>query len=386
MNFRFSEEQEGFRQEVRDFLEEELRQGTFEPKCDAWLNQHSPKFTKKLAQRGWLGLMWPKEYGGQGRSYMDRLILTEELLRYGAPLGYHFVTERQIGTFILEFGTEEQKREFLPGIIKGETCVGLGIHEPQAGSDTAALQPRAVEDGDYYVINGQKVWTSGAMNMNYVYLLARTDTQAPKAEGISAFLVDTTLTGITIHLITDIAGGQHFTEVFYDDVRVHKKYLLGEKNYALRQLATMRAYEWAGIERVMGNYPLFEAITQFVRETNLSKDTLIRHKMAQLQVEFEVGCLLVYRANYVMDKGRAPEWEGAMAKAYGASFEQHLASTAIEILGLYGQLVGKSKWTPILGIAPYAYLYSKAYGITGMTSEFLRNVIASKGLGLPASN
>ena len=141
----------------------------------------------------------------------------------------------------------------------------------------------------------------------------------------------------------------------------------------------------------MGNYPLFEAIIQFTKETSqngkpLSQETLIRHKLAQLQIEFEIGRLLVYRATQVMDEGRAPEWEGAMAKAYGAEFEQHLASTAIEILGLYGQLVAESKWTPILGMAPYSYLYSKAYGITGMTSEFLRNVIALKGLGLPASN
>ena len=169
MDFRLGEEQEKFRQEVRDFLEEELRQGTFKPACDAWIMGYSPDFTKKVSAKGWIGLTWPKEYGGQGRSYIDRLILTEEMLRYGAPCACHWFADRQIGSAILHYGTEEQKREILPKIMRGEARVGLGMSEPEAGSDLASLQTRAVEDGDDYIIDGQKVWTTGAHFTNYIY-------------------------------------------------------------------------------------------------------------------------------------------------------------------------------------------------------------------------
>ena len=180
MDFAFTEEQEKFRQEVRDFLEDEIRQGLWEPTCDAWIMAYDKEFTKRVAQKGWIGLTWPKEYGGQGRSFIDRLILTEEMLRYGAPAACHWFADRQIGGAVLHYGTDEQKAEILPKIIKGEAVVGLGMSEPEAGSDLASLKTKAVEDGDYFVIDGQKVWTSGGSHMNWIYLLARTDPNAPK--------------------------------------------------------------------------------------------------------------------------------------------------------------------------------------------------------------
>jgi len=390
MDFEFSQEQERFRQEVRDFLEEEMRQGTFKPSCDAWIQGYSPEFTKKVAHKGWIGLTWPKEYGGQERSNMDRLILTEEMLRYGAPAACHWFADRQIGGSILTFGTEEQKRELLPKILRGEAYVGLGMSEPQAGSDLASLQTQAIEDGEDYVINGQKMWTSCAKFMNYNYLVARTDPDVPKHRGISEFIIETNLPGITITQTIDITGSEAWAEVFYDNVRVPKKCLIGEKNRGFYQIMHQLDYERAGLERLMGNYPLFEAIVQFTRESkqngkSLSQDTLIRHKLAQLQVEFDVGRLLTYRVVMVMDEGRAPNVEAAMAKAYCTAFEQHLASIATEILGLYGQLVAESKWAPILGMAPHSFLGSKGYSLQAGTSEILRNIVASRGLGLPSS-
>ncbi len=389
MDFEFSQEQKKFRQEVRDFLEEELRQGTFKPSCDAWIQAFSPEFTKKVAEKGWIGLTWPKEYGGQERSNIDRLILTEEMLRYGAPAACHWMADRQIGGAILHNGTEEQKRELLPKIIRGEAFVGLGMSEPEAGSDLASLQTRAVEAGDDYVIDGQKVWTSGAHLMNYIYLVARTDPEAVKHRGISEFIVETKLPGITIRPLIDITGSHHFNEVFFDNVRVSKKCLIGEKNRGFYQILNQLDYERSGLERLMGNYSLFDAIIQFTKETKrngepLSRDTLIRHKLAQLQIEFEVGRLLTYRVVLVIEEGRAPNWEAAMAKAYCTTFEQHLASIATEILGLYGQLVAESKWAPILGMAPYSYLGSKGYSLQAGTSEVLRNIVALRGLGLPS--
>ncbi|MDH5406727.1 MAG: acyl-CoA dehydrogenase family protein, partial [Candidatus Aminicenantes bacterium] len=258
MDFRLSEEQEKFRQEARDFLEGEIKQGLWEPSCDAWIMGHDPQFSKRVAQRGWIGLTWPKEHGGQGRSYVDRLILTEEMLRYGAPAACHWFADRQIGSAIVHYGTEEQKRELLPMILKGEAYVGLGMSEPDAGSDLASLKTRAVEDGDYYVIDGQKTWTSGGSHMNWIYLVARTDPDAPKHRGISEFFFEISLPGINVQPIVDITGGVHFNEVFFDGVRIPKKCLIGEKNRGFYQILNQLDYERSGMERLMANYPLFE--------------------------------------------------------------------------------------------------------------------------------
>jgi len=388
MDFKFSEEQQRFKREVHDFLEEELRQGLWQPSCDAWIMGFDPEFTKRVAQKSWIGLTWPKEYGGQGRSYVERLILTEEMLRYGAPAGCHWFADRQIGGSILDYGTEEQKKEFLPMILRGEARVGLGMSEPEAGSDLASLKTRAIEDGDGYIIDGQKVWTSGANQMNWIYLVARTDPDAPKHKGISEFLFEASLPGVTVNPIVDITGRIHFNEVFLDGVRVPKKCLIGEKNRGFYQILHQLDYERSGMERLMGNYPLFEALIQYTKETkrngkSLSEDPLIRSKLAQLKIEFEVGRLHMYRIAMVMDEGRAPNWESSMSKVYGTTFEQHLANAAMEIIGLYGQLSPESKWAPMLGMAHESYLSSKGYSLQAGTTEILKNIVALRRLGLP---
>ncbi len=388
MDFRFSEEQERFRQEVRDFLEEELKLGTFQPSCDGWIIGHSPKFTRKVARKGWIGLTWPREYGGQGRSYIDRLILTEEMLRYGAPAACHWFADRQIGGSILHYGTEEQKRELLPRIIRGEAYVGLGMSEPEAGSDLASLQTRAVADGDEYVIDGQKVWTSGGSFMNCMYLVARTDPEAPRHKGISEFFFDLNLPGITVRPLIDITGRHHWNEVFFDGVRVPGTCLIGEKNRGFYQILNQLDYERSGMERLMGNYPLFSAIIQYAKETRrngrpLSENPLVRSRLAQLKVEFEVGRLHIYRIAMIMDEGHAPNWESAMSKAYGTTFEQRLASAAMDILGLYGQLKPESPHVPVKGMAYDSYLSSKGYSLQAGTTEILKNILAMRKLELP---
>jgi len=390
MNFEFTEEQEKFRQEVKDFLEDEIKQGTFQPGCDAWIQGYSPEFTKKVSQKGWIGLTWPEEYGGKGRSHIDRLILTEEMLRYGAPAACHWFADRQIGGGILRYGNEEQKRELLPKIIAGEAYVGLGLSEPEAGSDLASLRTRATGDGDDYIIDGQKMWTSCGMFMNYIYVVARTDPEAPKHRGISEFIFETSLPGITITPTIDITGSTAWAEVFFDGMRIPGKCLIGEKNRGFYQVVNQLDYERAGLERLMGNYPLFEAIIQFVKETKkngkpLSEDTLIRQKLAQLQVEFDIGRLLTYKVVTVMEEGRAPNVEASMAKAYSTSFERRLASVTMDILGLYGQLWAESKYAPILGMGSHSYLASTGYSLQAGTSEVLRNVVALRGLGLPSA-
>jgi alkylation response protein AidB-like acyl-CoA dehydrogenase len=388
MDFKFTEEQDAFRQEVSAFLEGEIARGLFRPSCDGWIQGFSPEFTRKVAERGWIGLSWPKEYGGQGRSNVDRFILTEEMLRYGAPAALHWFADRQIGRAIIHFGTDEQKKEFLPLIRRGEAYVGLGMSEPEAGSDLASLQTRAAEDGDSYIINGQKMWTSCARYMNYLYLVARTDPTAPKHRGISELIIRADLPGMTIVPTIDITGTEAWGEVFFDNVRVPKTSLIGEKNRGFYQIVNQLDFERSGLERLMGNYPLFDAIVRFCKETErdgspLSRSPLVRDKLARLQVEYEVGRLLTYRVALVIDAGRAPNMEAAMAKFYCTAFEQHLADLSTRILGLYGQLIGESKWAPIFGMAPHSYLGSMGYSLQAGTSEILRNVVATRGLGLP---
>jgi alkylation response protein AidB-like acyl-CoA dehydrogenase len=388
MDFRFTEEQDRFRGKVRDFLEGEIRRGLFQPTCDAWIQGFSPEFTKKVAEKGWIGLNWPKEYGGQGRSNVDRFILTEEMLRYGAPAALHWFADRQIGRAIIHFGTEQQKKDILPKILRGEAYVGLGMSEPEAGSDLGSLQTRATEEGDTYVINGQKMWTSCAKYMNYIYLVARTDPNAPKHRGISEFIIPANLLGITVRPTIDITGTEAWGEVFYDNVRIPKTTLIGEKNRGFYQIVNQLDFERSGLERLMGNYPLFSAIIRFSKETGrngepICREPLIRDKLARLQIEFEVGRLLTYRVALVMDGGRAPNMEAAMAKAYCTGFEQHLADLSTRIMGPYGQLVAGSSRAPIQGMAPDSFLGSMGYSLQAGTSEILRNVVATRGLGLP---
>ncbi len=390
MDFSFSEEQKKLRQEVRSFLEDELARELWKPACDAWIQGYDPEFTKRVAQKGWIGLTWPKEHGGQERSFIDRLIVTEEMLRYGAPAACHWFADRQIGGSILKYGSEEQKTEFLPKIITGEIYVGLGMSEPEAGSDLASLKTRATEENDCYVVNGQKTWTSGAWFTNYIYLLARTDVDAPKHRGISEFIVPMDLPGISRIPMIDITGTEAWNDVFFDNVRVPKKYMVGEKNQGFYHVLEQLAYERGGMERLMGNYPLFDALIKFAKETKydgkaLSQDTMIRHKLAQLQVEFEVGRLFMYKVAMVMDEGRAPTVEASMSKAYATTFEQHLANTAMEILGPYGLLWAGSKYVPFEGLAAHSYLGSKGYSLQAGSTEILKNIIATRGLGLPAS-
>ncbi|MBM2831639.1 MAG: Acyl-CoA dehydrogenase [Dehalococcoidia bacterium] len=389
MDFAFTPEQETFRVEVRRFLEGEIKLGSFAPGCDAWIIGHSPEFSRKIAAKGWIGLVWPKEYGGQGKTYIDRLVLTEELLRYGAPVASHWFSDRQMGTAILAYGTPEQKAELLPQIIRAEVFFGIGMSEPGAGSDLASLQCRAQEQDDCYVLNGQKVWTSGAHAFTHLYLVARTDPDAPKHKGISELIVPMDLPGITINPIVDLTGHKHFNEVFFDNVRLPKKYLVGQKNRGWYQIASQLDFERSGIERLMSNYALFQSLFEYARQTKrdgrpLSQDPIIRHRLAQLAIEFEVGRLLIYRVACVLSQGKAPNFEAALAKTFCTHFEQKLACEATQILGHYGTLLASSRRVPFSGYATSSYLFSPGYTIQGGTSEILKNIIALRGLGLPS--
>jgi alkylation response protein AidB-like acyl-CoA dehydrogenase len=382
MDFRFTPEQEAFRQEVSTFLQEALPEPP-DIAEDGWIVGFDREFSKQLAARGWIGLTWPREYGGQGRSYLDRLILTEELLRHSAPVAAHWLGDRQMGPSILRYGTPEQQQKYLPGIISGDLVFCIGMSEPGAGSDLAGLQTRAVEDGDSYVLNGQKIWTSFAHLADYCYLVARTNPEVPKHKGISEFIVDMQTPGITIKPIVDMTGAHHFNEVFFDNVRVPKDCLVGEKDRGWYQIASQLDYERSGVERLMSNYPLLGAITRYVKETGRHSSEVVRHRLAQLHIEFTMGKFLVYKVAWLLSQEVIPNAESAAAKAFCTEFEQRLAQAASELMGGYGQLMPGSHAALLGGRVARAYLYAPAYTIQGGTSTILRNIIAMRGLGLP---
>jgi alkylation response protein AidB-like acyl-CoA dehydrogenase len=307
------------------------------------------------------------------------------MLRYGAPAACHWFGDRQVGGAILSFGSEELKKEFLPRIVEGEAYFGLGMSEPEAGTDLASLQAKAVEDGDYYVLNGQKTWTSGASFSEYFDVYVRTDSEAPRHRGISEFIVDAKSPGVSRIPMVDITGTEAWNDVFFDNVRVHKRYLVGEKNRGFYQVLNQLDYERSGMERLMGNYPLFEALIRFAKENVLSKQPAVRSKLAQLEIEFEVGRLLIYRVALVMEEGRAPNWESAMSKAYCTEFEKRLACVAMDVLGPYGQLKSGSEYVALRGMALHSYLASKGYSLQAGTTEILKNIVALRRLELTSS-
>jgi 3-oxocholest-4-en-26-oyl-CoA dehydrogenase alpha subunit len=382
MDFRFTLEQEAFRQDMRAFLKQECPEPPAIPE-DGWIIGFDKAFSQKLGARGWIGLTWPREYGGQGRSYLDRLILTEELLRHGAPVAAHWIGDRQMGPSILRYGTPEQKATLLPGIIAGDLVFCIGMSEPGAGSDLAGLQTRAVPDGDDYILSGQKIWTSFAHLADYCYLVARTNPDVPKHKGISEFIVDMHTPGITVKPIVDMTGAHHFNEVFFEQVRLPKSALVGEQDRGWYQIAAQLDYERSGIERLMSNYPLLQAICDYVKETGLNQRETIRQRLAQLHIEFTMGKFLVYKVAWWLSQGMVPNAAAAAAKAFCTEYEQRLAQTANELLGSYGQLLPGSPHARLGGRAARAYLYAPAYTIQGGTSTILRNIVAMRGLGLP---
>ncbi len=385
MEFGFSQEEERFRQDVREFIRREATEEVLN-ECSSvtGTGPNTRAFLRKLGAKGWLAPSLPEEYGGMGASHIQRLILQNEMLyRRAVPI-------MQIGTDIaaptlLMYGSEEQKREFIPKIARGEIDFALGYSEPEAGSDLAALDIRAVENGDYFIINGRKIFNTGCHYAEYHWLGARTDTTAPKHRGISLIIVDMKTPGITVNPLWTM-DGERTNEVFYDDVRVPQKNLVGEKNRGFYYIATALAFE--------RNFPMgrlqrdFEELTEYVKETELdgkllSGNLLVRQRMAQLATELEIGHLLSYRVALMADKNIIPEWEAPMIKMFGTELMKRMATVGMEIMGLYGQLSKNSEYAAIGGRMEYLYRHSCRRTISGGSSEIMRNTIAQRGLKLP---
>ena len=333
---------------------------------DSWINGFSKEFSRILAAEGWIGMTWPREYGGRGRPGIERIIVAEELISAGAPIAASWVADRQMGPSIYTYGTPEQRAEFLPGILSGESTWCIGMSEPDAGSDLASLKTSAVRDGHDYVINGQKIWTSIAAHSDYCYLICRTDANGPPHRGVSEFIVPMNLPGIEVRTIVDMVGNDHFCEVFFTDVRVPAENLVGVEGAAFKQTMVQLSHERGGIDRLVSNRPLYE----FALARADVADPLVRQKIAAIETGYRLGRLMVYRGAL----GQAPPAFSAATKAYCTEHEQRVATFAAGVLG--PAAVADS--TVALAIA-----YAPAYTIQGGTSAVMRDIVGERLLGLP---
>lgn len=387
MDFQFTPEDEAFRQEVREFISREWQGELVEREYSDAAFEAEREFEKKLAQKGWLTMAWPKEYGGLEASHVQQLIFKEETAYARAP-GGGGQGIGLIGPCIMVHGTEEQKRRFLPPIARAEVVWCQGFSEPGAGSDLASLQTRATRDGDDFIINGQKIWTSNAHRADWIHVLARSDPDAPKHRGISYFLVPMDSPGISIQPIVQMTGQAGFNQTFFDNVRVPRENMLGEENRGWYVAATTLDFERSGIQRIAGGLRTLDEFVQYARETRYNGGRLIdeptvKHKLAELRIELEIGRLIAYRVAWMQSQGLIPNYEASMSKLYGSELQQRLALFGVHLLGQYGILHLGEKKAPWSGRAGFNYLAAVPATIAAGTSEVQRNIIATRGLGLP---
>ncbi|MFA4835007.1 MAG: acyl-CoA dehydrogenase family protein [Dehalococcoidia bacterium] len=393
MDFAFTPEEEAFRQEIRDFLKQELPEGWVGPASNEELLERDDlfalgrKLAPKLAQKGWLTMGWPKEYGGQERSHIAQTIFREEMC-YNVVPGIDISGTANVGPTILAYGTEEQKKQHLLPIARGEVVWCQGFSEPEAGSDLASLRTRADDMGDHFLLNGQKVWTTGGHRADWMYVLARTDLDAPKHEGISILLLDLKTAGVEIRPLHNIIGGHVFNEVFFDNVRVPKDNLVGRKNQGWAITTSLLNLERSGVDRVANSRRILDDLIAFTRETLPAgliphHVDLIRQKLGGMAIECEVARLLCYRVAWLQQQGQLATMEASAAKIFGSELMQRVSSTGMQILGLYGQLDGVSPRSVMQGRVPHFYQSSRGRTISAGTNEIQRTLIATRGLGLP---
>jgi len=393
MDSRFSEEQDRFRQEVKDFLAKQLPSdwlhgGAPEEETDEWWDI-THRFLRAMAEKGWLSFTWPKEYGGQERPLWEDAILGEELAYGRAPAMDYWYRWKMISALLLNFGNEEQRRKHLPGIARGEVYWAQGFSEPEAGSDLGATKVRAVEKDDCWVVNGQKIWTTGAHRSHWCFAPVMTDPDAPKrSRMLSMLLIDMKTPGITVNVLESMEGVGHLCEVFFDDVRVPKENLIGERGRGWLAAMALVNIERSGTGFASLPQRILEELVEFVKETEcngvpLAQDPLIRHKLAEMAIEIQVCRMLAYRTAWVQATGQDVTSVGAMIKLFGSEMMQRISNTGLQVLGLYGQLEPGSRWARLGGLIERDYLWNVSITIAGGTSEIQRIIISTMGLGLP---
>ncbi len=394
MNFRLSESEERLRAEACRFLTEELgTTHTSEPRPMPPGYMPARDFERKLGERGWLALSWPQEYGGGGRPVTEQFIVEEEVALHGGPAS-DAIARVIVAPLLMARGSEEQKRHYLPPLARGEITFCLGYTEPEAGSDLASLQTRAVADGDDYVITGRKLYTSGADESDYCWLAARTDPAARKHAGLSVLIVPMQSPGVEVGPLLNLLGEEWFNEVTFDGVRVPRSELVGGENQGwgvltsalgVERITIYRAFVhmrmlWSLVRQAQGDRDGQRSLRQ--AQGRLWDDPRVRQRLAALAADFEVARLLLWRAIGLHERGEEFPAQAAMVKLFNTELAQRLYTTGIEMVGPYATVMAgrRALWE---GALPHGYVSAVQETIGAGSSEVQREIIALRGLGLP---
>ena len=398
MDFGYTQEEENLRLKVLDFIAANVGQGLLDEMESGEDGGRGPEYrelVKKVADKGWIGISWPKEYGGQSGSRIDQYIVEEEFMRVGIGVG----GAGSGAPAILAAGTEEQKEYFIPGMIRGEIIFALGFTEPQAGADLAGLQCRAVRDGDEYVINGQKMYTSAAHYASHIYMMCRTDPDAPRHRGISIFLVPMDTPGITVRPLWTIQndppappgttyGMARTNETFFENVRIPASCLLGEENGGWYVGAMGLNLDRIGASRYLISVRRDEDIVNWVKENDFgghspAEDPAVRDKLAELWTEAQVCRLMTMRSMSLVNRGDTFTYEGSAEKVWAPEHGVHTTEAISQILGPYAQLLNGSPEAIEDGLYAHNLMGSFQSGINHGSVQIMRDQMARRGLGLP---
>ncbi len=370
-------EDEALRSEVRAFLSEAMHQVPAHVRARSW-SGYNPEFSRELGRRGWLGMTLPKAYGGGGRSAYARYVLVEEFLNFGAPVGSHWIADRQSGPLILKYGTEAQKQFYLPPICRGESYFCIGMSEPGSGSDLASVRSRAVKNDRGWVLNGQKIWTTNAQHCQYMIALVRTSGEPQdRHKGLSQVIVDLSLPGVTVRPITDLSGDSHFCEVFFDNVQLAEDALIGAEGMGWEQVTAELAFERSGPERLYSSIVLFDEWLAYVRTP------AGRTPQAQRLAGKIISQLAPLRAMSIsitekLTRGESPVVEAALVKDLGTGVEQLIPALIAD------DLFSREKADiplELLNTLNYVTQVAPSFSLRGGTRDILRGMIA-RGLGL----
>ncbi len=372
---------EELRKELQAFLKEELDAGNFRPEPEGWMASADPEFSKKMGKNGWIGLTWPSQYGGHDKSALERYIVTEEMLRAGAPVGAHWIADRQHAPMLLAHGTEEQKLEILPRIAAGECYFAIGLSEPGAGSDLANVKTKAekidTKNGGGWKINGQKIWSSGAHICHYMVALLRTSPAEGRNRhvGLSQIMIDLSLPGATIKPITDLSGDAHFNEVHFEDVIVPDDALLGEEGGGWKQVTGELAMERSGPERFLSSYITLETAL-YQLQGRLGVDSQAR--LGKLVANLRTLKGMSWGIANLLHQGVSPETEAALVKDLGNRLENDLTQQVRAMLVDLPEAEWSEEMRRIINIG---VLRSPPNTLRGGTTEILRGIVARQ-LGL----
>lgn len=391
MDLNLSPTELSFRDGLRAWLGEKMNRGwqteyaAISEKAEQF--EYLRAWQRKVYDGGWAGIAWPSEYGGRGASIIEQVIFTEEMARAGAPNLPGVLGLQLVGPTTITHGTAEQKERFLRKILSGEEIWCQGFSEPNAGSDLAALRTDAKLDGDHFIVNGQKVWTSYGWAADWCELVVRTDSEVPKHKGLTVLLVDMKSPGVDVRPLRQMTGETEFNELFFTDVRVPVANVLGKVNdgwnVAIGTLMHERATLGAGIQIVIKRS--FERIVEIAKSLGKLTDPLVRQKLAQCYAEIEIMRLNQMRAYSKMANGGTPGPEGSIQKIFWSELNQRFQQVAQEILGPYGQLTKGSEYAIDDGVWSYNYLRSRGNTIEAGTSEIQRLILGHYVLGLPKS-